>query len=77
MNIQGLYPKTNQTKIPFLQDLACITETHLNEAILDAEIQLSNYTIYREDRKGRSHGGVCTYVRNDLVATVSYKDSNA
>ena len=64
MNIQGLNPKSNQSKIPYLQDLAndsnapfiCITESHLHEDILDAELQIKNYTLFRSDRKGRTHG---------------------
>ena len=84
-NIRGLHPKTNQTKISYLADLAKIcnapfislTETHLNSEILDAEINIANYTPYRCDRTGRSHGGVCTYVRNDFVTTIILKDSNS
>ena len=84
-NIRGLYPSTNKTKIPYLQDLAIstnspfilLTETHLNPEILDAEIQIRNYNLYRSDRAGRSHGGVCIYVRNDLAASVIFKDSNS
>ena len=41
LNIQGLYPESNQTKIKYLEDIAninkylmlAITETHLNEDI--------------------------------------------
>ena len=84
-NIRGLFPSTNKTKIPYLQDLALVsnapfivlTETHLNPNIVDAEIHLKNYTLYRSDRVGRSHGGVCTYVRNDLAAEIILKDSNS
>ena len=54
-----------------------LTETHLNSEILDAEINIPGYTPYRCDRIGRSHGGVCTFVRNDLVVTVLLKDSNS
>ena len=84
-NIRGLFPSSNQTKIPYLQDLATmsnapfilLTETHLNPEILDAEIHIKNYTLFRSDRVGRSHGGVCTYVRNDLAAEMLLKDSNS
>ena len=84
-NIRGLFPKSNQSKIPYLENLAsmsnapfiCITESHLNPNILDAEIQMKNYSLFRSDRIGRSHGGVCIYVRNDLATSVIIKDSNA
>ncbi|KAK3884903.1 hypothetical protein Pcinc_010877 [Petrolisthes cinctipes] len=74
-NIQGLYPKTNQSKVPFIGELAiehdlmfiALTETHLKEEIGNAEIAVTNYTPFRADRENRSHGGVITYVRNDLA----------
>lgn len=34
-------------------DFMAITETHLSSDILDAEINLENYTIFRADRKER------------------------
>ena len=61
------------TNAPFI----LLTETHLNPDILDAELQIKNYSLYRSDRVGRSHGGVCIYVRNDLAASVILKDSNS
>ena len=84
-NIRGLYPKSNQSKIPYLENLAsisnapfiCITESHLNPNILDAEIQIKNYSLFRSDRTDRSHGGVCTYIRNDLAYSIILKDSNS
>ena len=63
----------NVTNAPFI----CLTETHLNPHVLDAEIQIKNYTLFRSDRVGRSHGGVCIYVRNNLATSVILKDSNA
>ena len=84
-NIRGLFPSCNKSKIPYLQDLAhvsnapfiLLTESHLNPQIMDAEIQIKNYTLYRSDRLNRSHGGVCTYIRNDLAAEVILQDSNS
>jgi hypothetical protein len=47
-NIMGLYPKTNQGKVPLLQELAlqnkyafiALTETHQYEDVFDAEISI-------------------------------------
>lgn len=55
-NIQGLYPKTNQSKVPFLKDLAVIedpifialTETHLKKEVKDAEITIEFFFPYTE-----------------------------
>ena len=47
----------------------CITETDLNSSILDAEVSIPNYTIFREDRGGgRNGGGSAIFVKNDFVA---------
>ncbi|KAG0727745.1 hypothetical protein GWK47_034003 [Chionoecetes opilio] len=88
-NIQGLYPKSNRNKVPFLSDLAhkedlaflALTESHPSEKVNDVEIQLQNYTVFRTDRKDRSHGGTITYVRNDLASNtetlLSYSSGQA
>ena len=75
-NIQGLYPKSNQSKVPFLRELAAeedpmfiaLTETHLRE-VREAQINIYNYTTFEVDRETQSHGGVILYIRNDLAAT--------
>ena len=67
---------TNQSKVPYLAELAkenkymyiAVTESHLKTEISSTEISIDNYTLYRADRKDRSHGGVGLYVRNDLTA---------
>ena len=53
---------------------ACIiafTETWLNEAVTDAEVDLDNFTILRADRTRGSRkvkgGGVCMYVNNNNI----------
>ena len=85
MNIRGLCPKSNRTKIAYLSDLACesnapfiaLQETHLSCEILSAEIQIPGYTLYRSDRLGgRTHGGVAMYIRNDLTVSEISKHSN-
>ena len=45
--------------------------------MVDAEVSITNYTLYRADREGRSHGGTCIYVRNDLAATMLLAHSNS
>ena len=84
-NIRGLYPKSDQSKLPYLSDLAresnspfiCLTETHLTPDVLDAEISIEGYNLFRSDRQTRSHGGVCTYVRKDLAVVSEIKDSDS
>ena len=62
-----------ESNSPFI----CLTETHLNPDVLDAEISIEGYNLFRSDRLNRSHGGVCTYVRKDLAVVSEIKDSNS
>jgi len=57
---------------PFL----CLTESHLDAQVLDAEIQIPGMTIYRSDRQTREKGGVISYVREDLAVASDFKFSN-
>lgn len=73
VNIQGINPKvqkqkvklktlseqvtTNKRKVPFF----IVTETHLKDYILDAEIAIPDYNILRADRAQRRNGGVAIY----------------
>ena len=53
-NANGLFNKLDELKI-FLSvnkniDLICVTETHFSKDILNAEIQIEGYTVFRHDR---------------------------
>ncbi|CAI9731129.1 fission process 1 [Octopus vulgaris] len=84
-NIQGLYPKTKQCKVPFLEELATennskiigITESHLNENIRNSEITINRFNIFRCDRQGRSHGGVIMYIHDTYACIELVNESNA
>ena len=74
-NIRGLYPKKFKQKVNILADYASyhdvgfiiLTESHLQPKILDAEIAIKNYQLYRCDRANhRKGGGVIVYVRRDF-----------
>ena len=49
--------------------LMAFVESHLSIDILDTEIHIKNYSIFRSDRNERSHGGVINYIREDIAAT--------
>ena len=64
-NIQGLNTKKQKHKVQSISELSnnentltiTLTETHLNENILDSEIQMKNYIGFRADRTlGRKTG---------------------
>ena len=51
--------------------ILCITESHLNSDIKDAEIKLENYHIFRKDRdNGKKFGGSCIFVHNSIDAVM-------
>ena len=45
--------------------LILFTETWLNNSVLDEEVSIPGYTIFRKDR-GSKGGGVIVYARDDL-----------
>ena len=65
MNIRGLSLKCHRTKVSELSDKMSInnsigmalTETWLKPEILDAEIHIPGYNIFRSDRIKRIRGG--------------------
>ena len=63
-NIRGLFPRSNQTKVKALEDMAtlngigiiALSESHLSSDIYDSEIMISDFECHRCDRSVRSHG---------------------
>ena len=53
-----------------------ITESWLDDGVTDAEISIPGYSVYRSDRKCRSRGGTCVYIRSDISTAPSLKYSN-
>ena len=53
-----------------------LTETHLSPNILDAEINIQDFNILRQDRKDRTHGGVLIYIKKQFVANILSSNSN-
>jgi hypothetical protein len=56
--------------------LIVLTETWLEEGVLDAEIKIPGYYVVRTDRMNRVHGGVAIYVKEGLGATTILTHSN-
>ena len=50
-------------------DLICITETWLKSRIDDNIIDIGGYSLVRRDRVGVDHGGICTYIKNNMNFT--------
>ena len=54
-----------------------ISEYWLEESILNAELNIDGYTIYRADRSDRMRGGVCMYVKSEhsISPVLSFSNS--
>jgi hypothetical protein len=84
LNIRGLLLSKDKTKCDQLSDMAksnnalviALTETWLTSDIMDAEIAIPGFNVYRADRVERSRGGTCVYVRDDLAAVPVLQFSN-
>ena len=83
LNVRGLAVQ-NMSKIKYIEFmiknenayLVSISESWLEEGILDAELKIPGFTVYRSDRKLRNRGGVCVYIRSDISTAPSLRFSN-
>ena len=75
MNIEGLITAgNNKRKISYLREkckvenfkLLFFTESHLTSDILDEEINVEDFNLYRSDRKNRKCGGVSIMIHKSL-----------
>ena len=74
-NTMSLAPKIDEVSCFVTEkspDLACITETWLNDRISDSCLDIPGYNFVHKNRSVGSHGGVGVYIRN----TISYKPLN-
>ena len=65
INIRSICNKFDEFKLiveELKPDIICITETWLNNTIIDNEIELINYCLYRKDREIRRGGGIAVYI---------------
>ena len=47
-----------------------ISETRLNTPVINSEVSIDGYKLYRQDRLRKRGGGVCAYIRKDITVTV-------
>ncbi len=68
-NVRSLLPKVDELDAILKLNhasLAFITETWLNENIDDAAVQIHGYSLICRDRKSRTGGGVCAYIKSQI-----------
>ena len=68
-NIQSIANKLDliETELRHF-DVICLTETWLDTRTSDDFLLLKDYKLYRRDRNGDNHGGICVYVRNTIYS---------
>ena len=78
-NVAGLYPRTNNVKVQYLGEVAeesnaiiiALTESHLKSQILDAEVHIPGFQLFRSDRNYHiNKGGVITFVKEEYACGV-------
>ena len=57
--------------------IICLTESHLNIEILDAEINMSGFIIFRADRLLTTKGGVIVYINKEIAASAKILKSGS
>ena len=68
MNVRSLLNKISELRLLAANTKAAVislSETWLDDSVLDNEIFISDYCLLRRDRN-RNGGGVCMYIRNDI-----------
>ena len=69
LNARSLFNKIDELSVIINQqnaDVIMVTETWLTDAIPDAALHISGFTIVRRDRSSRRGGGVAIYIRESL-----------
>ena len=80
-NIWGLYTRNSKHKLKMIHEMAVdsrawmvgLTESHLSQEIVDGEVAMAGYEMFRVDRTaGTRGGGVIVYLRDDVARMSGY-----
>ena len=75
LNIRSLLPKIDEVRDLMATsnfDIFAVCESWLNDTVLDSEIAIEGYQVYRKDRSNSIGGGICLYVKNECAFTVCH-----
>ena len=66
-NVQSILNKLDliETELRHF-DAISITESWLDQRTSDEDLKLNDYKLFRRDRVGDNHGGICVYVRENI-----------
>ena len=72
-NVQSIANKMDLIQLELCNfDVICITESWLDDRTPDDDIKIENFKLFRRDRPGDHHGGICVYVRNNVFSKRSH-----
>ena len=71
LNVCSLLPKIDELRITNgisnnEASVVCFSETHLSSNIIDSDLLLNGYNLFRRDRLNKSGGGIAAYVNRDI-----------
>lgn len=68
-NVQSILNKLDLIETELCNfDVISITETWLDQRTSDSDLNIKGYNLYRRDRPGDNHGGICVYVRDNIYS---------
>ncbi|MEW8544644.1 MAG: endonuclease/exonuclease/phosphatase family protein, partial [Candidatus Thiodiazotropha sp.] len=68
-NIQSISSKLDIIESEFCNfDIICLTETWLDDRTSNNALNLNEYNLYRRDRAGDNHGGICVYAKQNIYS---------
>lgn len=68
-NVQSISNKLNLVEAELRNfDVICLTETWLDQRTTDDDLYLEEFKLFRRDRPGDNHGGICVYVRKNMYS---------
>ncbi|MCG8113299.1 MAG: endonuclease/exonuclease/phosphatase family protein, partial [Candidatus Thiodiazotropha taylori] len=68
-NVQSISNKLNLIEAELRNfDVICLTETWLDQRTTDDDLYLEEFKLFRRDRPGDNHGGICVYVRKNMYS---------
>ena len=68
-NVQSIINKLDLIETELRNfDVISITETWLDQRTSDSDLNIKGFNLFRRDRPGDNHGGICVYVRDNIYS---------
>lgn len=68
-NIQSISNKVDVIESELRKfDIICLTETWLDQITTDDSLTINGFKLYRRDRSGDNHGGICVFANQNIFS---------